>query len=362
MAIMLQYCCIMINQMSEITLSGITINDSTPPFIIAEVGHNHQGNLQTALALIRAAADSGASAVKFQKRNNKQLFIPSTYNELYNSENAFGTTYGLHREFLEFGKENYEKCVEEANKLGITFFATAFDFESADFLNSLNLNIYKIASSDLRNLPLLEYVAKFRKPIIISTGGANFGNVDLAVQTVRKYHNQLAILQCTASYPADFAQLNLRVIAKLRELYPENVIGYSGHENGISMPVVAYTLGARIIEKHFTLNRTMRGTDHAFSLEPQGMKKMVRDLHRAAEAMGDGIKKVYDSELAPLKKMGKSIVAAKNLSVGHIIEIRDLEFRSPAIGISPDCLDQVIGKTCIEEFMQYEPIQHNKLR
>ena len=179
---------------------------------------------------------------------------------------------------------------------------------------------------------------------------------------IRKFHNQIAILQCTASYPASYDQLNLRVVERLREIYPENVIGYSGHENGIAMPVVAYTLGARIIEKHFTLNRTLKGTDHAFSLEPQGMQKMVRDLSRAAVAIGDGDKTIYETELAPLRKMGKMIVAARDLNIGHVITAPDLEFRSPADGISPEATEKIIGKEIITRINKYEAIRFSNLR
>jgi sialic acid synthase len=343
-------------------LDGTVVSDETSPFIIAEVGHNHQGSLESAIKLIRAAAASGVSAVKLQKRSNKTLFTPKLFDSAYNSENAFGPTYGLHREFLEFGLDEYQQCMTEAKKLNISFFATAFDFESADFLHELGMPIFKIASGDLRTLPLLKYVAKFNKPIIISTGGATFENIDAAVQTIRVFHNQIAILQCTASYPASYEQLNLKVIQRLREIYPENVIGYSGHENGIAMPVVAYTLGARIIEKHFTLNRTMKGTDHAFSLEPQGMQKMVRDLNRASSALGDGFKKTYETELAPLKKMGKMIVASRNLKEGHVIAYSDVEFRSPGEGISPEIVEKIIGKVVAIETDRYEPILFENLK
>jgi N-acetylneuraminate synthase/sialic acid synthase len=348
--------------MRSLNLDGTLISDDTPPFVIAEVGHNHQGSLDKALQLIRAAAASGATAVKLQKRNNKKLFTTEAYNEPYNSENAFGSTYGLHRDFLEFGFEEYRQCIDESKKLGITFFATAFDFESADFLNELDMPIFKIASGDLRTLPLLKYIAKLNKPMIISTGGASFENIDTAVRTIRKFHNEFAILQCTASYPAGFEQLNLNVIKKLREIYPENIIGYSGHENGIAIPVVAYALGARVIEKHFTLNRTLKGTDHAFSLEPQGLQKMVRDLNRAAVALGDGVKKVYETELAPLRKMGKMIVASKNLPIGHLITETDLEFRSPSDGLSPELYEEIIGKIIKSPVNQYAPIQYDNLQ
>ena len=347
--------------MRQIQLNGTFVSDDSRAYVIAEVGHNHQGNLESALDLIRAAARSGASAVKFQKRNNKKLFTPSAYDEIYNSENAFGKTYGTHRDFLEFGEVEYKKCINEAQNLGITFFSTAFDFDSADFLDDLKFPIFKVASGDLQSIPLLKYIAKFDKPMIISTGGSTFEMIDLAVSEIQKFHNKIVILQCTASYPASYSELNLRVIKKLREKYPENVIGYSGHENGIAMPIVAYTLGARVIEKHFTLNRALKGTDHAFSLEPQGMQKMVRDLNRAHEAMGDGEKKILETEKAPLRKMGKMIVAAKDLEIGHTIQESDLEYRSPSLGLPPSMNGLVIGKKLKRRLFAFEKIQTEDL-
>ena len=342
--------------MRQLDIDNKLIRDSTPPFVIAEIGHNHQGNIESAIKLIQAAAHAGASAAKFQKRDNKTLFTPELYNQPYNSENSFGETYGKHREALEFGVEEYKICIAEAQRVGITFFATAFDFRSADFLSELDMPAFKIASGDLQNLPLLKYVAKLNKPMIISTGGSNFQMIQNAVETIRTVHNQVAILQCTASYPAKYEHLNLKVISKLRDMYPENVIGYSGHDNGIAMAVVAYTLGARIVEKHFTLNRTLKGTDHVFSLEPQGMQKMVRDLKRSALALGDGEKIIYADETAPIKKMGKMIIAAKDLQAGHLVNFEDLEFRSPAEGLPPSFADKIVGKVLKQELKKHSPL------
>ena len=347
--------------MRQLIIDNQAINDDSLPFVIAEIGHNHQGNINNALKLITAAAESGANAAKFQKRNNRQLFVPSLYNEVYNSENSFGKTYGDHREALEFGIDEYKICISEAKKCGITFFATAFDIESAEFLQRLNMPVFKIASGDIQNIPLLRHVAAFNKPMIISTGGSTFEMIDAAVNIIRKFHNNFAILQCTASYPAKYENLNLRVIASLREKYPNNVIGYSGHDNGIAMAVVAYTLGARVIEKHFTLNRTLKGTDHAFSLEPQGMKKMVRDLNRTSEALGDGVKVIYDLEKPPVRKMGKMIVAARNLSAGHILAEPDLDYRSPADGLPPSMSHLLIGKSLARSIDKYSPINLSDL-
>jgi len=342
--------------MAQLIIDNMTITDNSPPFVIAEIGHNHQGKIEKALELIDSAAASGASAAKFQKRDNRSLFTPELYNQSYNSENSFGKTYGEHREALEFGFDEYKICISEANRIGITFFATAFDIKSADFLHKLEMPAFKIASGDLQNLPLLKYVAEFKKPMIISTGGANFQMIHNAVETIRSVHNEFAILQCTASYPAKYEQLNLKVITRLKELYPENIIGYSGHDNGIAMAVVAYTLGARIIEKHFTLNRTLKGTDHVFSLEPQGMHKMVRDLNRAVLAIGDGEKIIYNEEIAPIAKMSKMIVAARDLPAGHRITLQDIEYRSPFNGLPPSDTSKVIGKVLNLGISQFDPL------
>jgi len=239
--------------------------------------------------------------------------------------------------------EEYQALQAYAKELGVDFFATAFDVQSADFLNGLDVPAFKIASGDLKSTPLLEHVARMGKPMIISTGGAQIDDVQRAYDAVMPINPQLSILQCTAGYPAAFEELDLRVIATYRERFPGAVIGFSSHDNGIAMPVAAYMLGARIIEKHFTLNRAMKGTDHAFSLEPVGLRKMVRDLDRIFSAMGNGEKKIYESEKAPIIKMGKSLVVAHDLPVGHVLTAADVVMKSPGGGIPPYEIDAVLG-------------------
>ena len=319
------------------------IGDHTPCYVIAEIGHNHQGSLERARELFREAKLAGAHAVKLQKRHNRGLYTRTAYDKSYDNENSFGATYGEHREFLEFELEEYQALQAYAKELGVDFFATAFDVQSADFLNGLDVPAFKIASGDLKSTPLLEHVARMGKPMIISTGGAQIDDVQRAYEAVMPINPQLSILQCTAGYPAAFEELDLRVIATYRERFPGAVIGFSSHDNGIAMPVAAYMLGARIIEKHFTLNRAMKGTDHAFSLEPVGLRKMVRDLDRTFKAMGDGRKKIYESERAPIIKMGKSLVVAHDLPVGHVLTAADVVMKSPGGGIPPYELGAVLG-------------------
>jgi len=324
------------------------ISDASHCYVIAEIGHNHQGSLQKARELFREAKLAGAQAVKLQKRNNRGLYTKAAFDRPYDNENSFGATYGEHREFLEFGLQEYRELQAYAAELDIDFFATAFDLDSADFLEGLNVPAYKIASGDVKSTPLLKHVAAFGKPVILSTGGARMDDITRAYDTVMPINPQLCILQCTAGYPAPFEELDLRVIGQYREAFPGAVIGFSGHDNGIAMSMAAFVLGARVVEKHFTLNRAMKGTDHAFSLEPVGLRKMVRDLERTAAALGDGVKKIYESEKAPIIKMGKSLVVAKDLPAGHVIGPRDIVMKSPGGGIPPYELDKVLGRLTLK--------------
>jgi N-acetylneuraminate synthase/sialic acid synthase len=326
-------------------IGDVEISDGSDCYVIAEIGHNHQGSVEKAKEMFAEAQRCGASAVKLQKRDNPSLYTREFFDKPYENENSFGPTYGLHREALEFDRAQYQELQDYAREIGITFFATAFDMPSADFLAELDMPAYKIASGDLDNLPLLRYVAALGKPMILSTGAATLDDVRRAHDCVAEINPQVAVLQCTAGYPAAFEELDLRVIDSYRELFPETVIGLSSHDNGIAMSVAAYVLGARILEKHFTLNRAMRGTDHRFSLEPQGLEKMVRDLVRTREALGDGAKKMYPSEAEPKKKMGKKLVAASDLPAGHTLTAEDLAQRSPGDGLPPYEADRLIGRT-----------------
>jgi N-acetylneuraminate synthase/sialic acid synthase len=340
------------------------IGDRSECYVIAEIGHNHQGSLVKAKELFREAKLAGAHAVKLQKRDNRGLYTRAAYDRPYDNENSFGATYGEHREFLEFGRDEYQQLQAYAAELGVDFFSTAFDVASADFLEGLGVPAYKIASGDLKSTPLLKHVARFGKPMIISTGGALIEDVLRAYDTIMPINPQLAILQCTAGYPAAFEELDLRVISTYRDRFANAVIGFSSHDNGIAMPVAAYILGARIVEKHFTLNRASKGTDHAFSLEPVGLRKMVRDLQRTHKAMGNGVKKIYDSEKAPIVKMGKSLVVARHLPAGHVLSREDIVMKSPGGGIPPYELDKVLGHATLkplyeDDFLSFEVLSRN---
>jgi len=320
------------------------ISEKGPCFVIAEIGHNHQGNLKVAKDLIKAAAGCGVNAVKFQKRDNKNLYTKAMYNKPYDNENSFGLTYGEHREFLEFGWDEYLILKKYAEDNNVEFMCSAFDFKSVDFLEKLGINSYKIASGDLTNLPLLEYIAKLKKPMFVSTGAATIEEIGLAYETILKYNDKLCLLHAVAAYPADYSELNLNVIQTLKKEFPKAIIGYSGHDNGILASIIAYLLGARVVEKHFTLNRAWKGTDHKFSLEPIGLRKQVRDLRRVDASLGSGRKVFLASEQNARIKMGKSLYTKKALSKGHILSAKDIVFKSPGGGLPPYYLDKIIGK------------------
>ena len=330
--------------MRQLTIDSTIIDDQSDCYVIAEIGHNHQGDIAKARELFLRAKECGCHAVKLQKRDNRSLYTAAMFNKPYDHENSFGTTYGEHREFLEFGKPQYVELQAYARELGLTFFATAFDHASADFLADLDMPAYKIASGDLKNVPLLQKVARFGKPMIVSTGGGSLDDVRRAYEAIAPINRQVCLLQCTATYPTRPEDMHLRVIETLRREFPDVVVGLSDHYNGIALAVVAYMLGGRVLEKHFTLNHTWKGTDHALSLEPIGMQKMIRDLQRARLALGDGVKRQLDAETGAITKMGKKLVAARDLAEGHLLTEADIAIKSPADGIPPYQLGEVVGR------------------
>ena len=294
--------------MPEILLGDKRVSDDSPCYVIAEIGHNHGGSMSTCFEMIDAAHACGCDAVKLQKRDNKELYTEAFYNSPYNSPHSYGRTYGEHREALEFGQFEYDAIREYCRVKGIGFACTAFDIPSAKFLARLGgLSFIKIASGDLTNRPLLEEVAKFGHPVIFSTGGArSMSQVLDTYNLLRSHGGEVGVLQCTSGYPAAWDELNLRCIESLREAMPDAIVGWSMHARGISQAVSAYTLGARIIEAHFTLDRYAKGTDQAMSLEPDGMASMIRYLGYCHKALGDGVKRRYPSENAALNKQAKN--------------------------------------------------------
>jgi N-acetylneuraminate synthase/sialic acid synthase len=290
--------------MRELVIAGRRLADDAPPLVCAEIGNSHQGQLGIALAMIRKAAQCGAGAVKFQKRSNSTLYSRALLDAPYANENSFGATYGEHREALELSPEALRDCFHEARRCRVIGFATAFDETSADQLMALDVPAIKLASGALTDTALQQHVASFHIPIILSTGGGTAEDIDRAVQTITAIHPQLALLHAVASYPMlDAKDANLRCILTLRSRYPELVIGYSSHSPGIMLSLVAVAFGASIVEQHFTLSRAMKGTDHAFSLEPRGLETLCEDVGKVHAALGDGVKRWLECERGPISKM-----------------------------------------------------------
>ena len=245
---------------------------------------------------------------------------------------------------MELSKNQFKELINFSKKIKIELFATPFDIESVKFLESINVKCYKIASADLRNTILQREIAKTKKPIFLSTGGGTLKDVKRAVKNIMSINKNLAILHCTASYPCKIEDMNLNIITTYLKKFPKNLIGISDHENGIDAASIAYMLGARVFEKHFTLNRGDKGTDNAFSLEPQGLEKLIRNIKRIPLMMGNKQKKILNSEKEPIRKMSKSIVAKKMIIKNQIIKNNDLTIKSPGGGLDPFELNKIIGK------------------
>lgn len=330
--------------MSNIIINNKIINDDSPAYVIAEIGHNHEGDIKKAKTMFKLAAASGASAVKLQKRDNKNLFTKKMFNKPYQGAASFGNTYGKHREFLEFNKDNYYDLFSYANKLGIDFFTTAFDENSIDFIIDIDLPAIKIASGDLTNIPLLKYASTTGKPLIISTGGGSINDIKKAYYVLKKTGVSFAFLQCTAIYPAQANQLNLLVIKTLKSMFKDIVIGYSGHDTLSQTPITAYTLGARIFERHFTLDKSAPGSDNKFSQTPDDLQSMIKDLTITREMLGSPVKRQLSEEIVSLNKMAKTLVTTKSLPKGAILTKKNITSKtSGEFGIRPNILNKIIG-------------------
>jgi sialic acid synthase len=345
----------------EIRVGDRVISSKGPAFVIAEIGHNHQGNLETAIEMVEAAADCGADAVKLQKRFNHKLYTQQMYDRPYENENSYGATYGEHRDALEFDLDQYKILRDRAEKLGVEFLATPFDFDAVDFLEELGVACYKIASGDMTSLPLLQYVAKKGKPMFISTGASTFDEVKRTYDFMAPLNVPFALLHCVANYPVEHKDLNLKVITKFLDSFPKATIGYSSHENGILSPVLSYMLGAQVIEAHFTLNRAWKGTDHKFSLEPGGFRKMVRDLRRVDLALGNGEKMFLETEKSAREKMGKSLYYAENLPEGTVVTRECFVLKSPGKHMSPFEIDSLVGTTLKRPVKFEDPVERADL-
>ncbi len=288
--------------MKSITLSNDKkIGDECLPFIIAEIGNNHNGSVKKAKELIKKAKEINVDAVKFQIKDIEKSFSKELLDSPYEGQNSFGKTYREHKEFLEFNFDELKEIYDYANEIGIICFSTPFDVTSVEILEKLKNPIYKISSFHVTDIPLIEAICKTKKPIILSTGMSSLQEIENAVKIIKDKGNELILLQCTSCYPTDDKDVNLRVINSYKKKF-EVLVGYSGHERGTSITSAAIVLGACVLERHFTLDRTMKGPDHASSVETEGMKLIVEKAQRIFNSLGENEKKVLDCELKNRKK------------------------------------------------------------
>lgn len=336
-------------------IGDVPVGESAPAFVIAEIGQNHQGSVEIAKELFAAAARAGASAVKLQKRDHR-AYTEVFNRSAYTGPNSFGRTYGEHRRSLEFGEDEYVYLKKYAEDLGLVFLATPFDLVSAEMLLKIDLAAYKIASGDIVNHQLISRVAQSGKPLIISTGGADFTEVAAAYNAASAHHGRLALLQCTASYPSAGDELNVSVVKSLAESFAGVVTGFSSHSLSLVPALMAFTLGARIFEYHFTFNRGWRGSDHKISLEPPELERLVQQLRIAEQALGDGKKIPYESELRQLAKTRKSLVAACQVTAGNRLEETMLAAKVAGGGVCPSRVSELIGRKVLRDLTPDEPI------
>ncbi|SAI74828.1 N-acetylneuraminate synthase [Bordetella ansorpii] len=328
--------------------------------IIAEAGVNHNGDIELAKRLIREAARAGADIVKFQSFTASKIVSKSAPKASYqNATTDPGESQLEMVRKLELSHADHLVLIKECEKQGIQFFSTAFDFDSFDMLVDLGLRMIKVPSGELTNLPLLRHISRHGFPLILSTGMATIGEIDSALEVIEQAgtpRSQVTILHCTTEYPAPMADVNLRAMDTLRSAFGTPV-GYSDHTEGIEIPIAAVARGATLIEKHFTLSRTMPGPDHRASLEPQELAAMVRGIRNVEQALGDGLKRPSPSELKNKAIARKSIVAGRPIAAGEVFTEDSLSTKRPGTGISPMRWDDVIGRTARRDFAEDELIE-----
>ncbi|WP_374615170.1 N-acetylneuraminate synthase family protein [Sphingorhabdus sp.] len=330
-------------------------------FVIAEVGQNHQGDLDTAREFIRIFAFEGADAVKFQTRNNKYLFSRDAYDAPYASENAFAETYGAHREKLELKLEWLPILKADCEKYGVKFMSTPFDEPSLAALLDVGVDILKIASFDLGNLPFIQRIARANKPVVMSVGGGMIDQIRSSVDLLLGHHDEVAVLHCVSEYPCEFNRLGLENIETLIREFPGCVIGSSDHFNGTLSGPIAYMKGARVFEKHVTLNRAWKGTDHSFALEPDGFRKFVRDIKRVRHMIPSKPADDLGKERV-FMKLGKSLVAYTDIKAGDEIKLDNLSgriFNTQYVPVRES--NRVIGKRAKRDISKGEPVQYKDL-
>lgn len=328
-------------KVKTIKIGSRIIGEGHPCFIIAEIGVNHNGSMKTAKKLIDMAVEAGADCVKFQMRNLDALYKKDALENTIGEDLSVQYTISLLRKF-HLTTEQMKELSEYSAQKGIMFMCTPWDKPSVDELERINVPAYKAASADMTNLDLLDYIAKTGKPIMVSTGMSTISEIEKTVGFLKERNVDFALLHCNSTYPAPFKDINLRFMVELKKYSVP--VGYSGHERGIAVSAAAVALGACIIEKHFTLDRTMEGPDHAASLEFSGLQKLIRDIRNIEHAMGTNHRWLTQGEKLNRENLAKSLVAAVDIKKGETITAEKVTVKSPGRGISPQRINELTGK------------------
>ncbi|MEK6932287.1 MAG: N-acetylneuraminate synthase family protein [Nanoarchaeota archaeon] len=350
--------------MKEFKIGNKFVGENHPVYIIAEAGCNHDGKLEQGFRLIEEAARNGADAIKFQTFKAEKLVTKTAEQWWLPEEQRHGKTQlDLYKNQDSFGFEEYKALQDHCNKNEITFLSTPFYEEGADLLERLNVPAYKIASTDLTNLPLLEYVAKKQKPIILSAGMSFLEEILESVETIKSTGNeQICLMHCIVEYPAPMAHANLNFIKTLKDKFPDYVIGFSDHTLGYVADIIAAAFGAKVIEKHFTFDKTIRGApDHVLSVDPKELSDLVKDVRSAESSLGSYKREILEYEI-PAREFGRrKLVANVYIPKNTVIEAYMITAKRNADGLYPKFLKEVIGKRALIDLKEDDPINLEKL-
>ena len=341
--------------------------------IIAEAGVNHNGSIEIAKQMVDKAVDAGVDIIKFQTFKSEKLVSKAARQAEYQQRNIGKQGEGQLEMLkkLELSHQDHEELIAYCNKKGIRFFSTAFDMESIDYLHSLNMGLWKIPSGEITNYPYLRKIASYGESIILSTGMCELSDIKAAVNVINKFWPKansqrptansqqptadITILHCNTEYPTPYQDVNLKAMLEIAETFKVK-IGYSDHTQGIEVPIAAVALGASVIEKHFTLDKTMEGPDHKASLDPEELKAMVQAIRHIEQALGTGHKTISESERKNIEIARKSIVAACPIKAGELLTEDNLTVKRPGTGISPMRWNEVVGTFAVKDFEEEEPI------
>ncbi|KAL4716029.1 hypothetical protein ACJJTC_002794 [Scirpophaga incertulas] len=334
----------------------IKIGANNPCFIIAEVGQNHQGDIEIAKNLIKAAKAAGANCVKFQKTCLKEKFTKKYLERPYENPNSWGRTYGEHKSHLEFSESQFRELLKYAKEIGIPLAASAMDMVSFDFLVNNKAPFIKLGSGDSNNPLFLKYAASKNVPLIISTGMVDKKAVKSIYDILSTHHKQFCLLHCISAYPVPYEDCNLSVLQDYKRTF-DVPIGYSGHEVGMAVALAAVALGAKVLEKHITLDKNQKGTDHVCSLTPSEFQQMVHDVRIIETALGTPVKKVVTSEIPCINKLQKSLVMGSTKNKGEILYPGDIKIKvAEPKGLNALNFEDVIYKTLIYDKKEDEPL------